>query len=283
MVSMGKEGLDMSRYRVVTRILGVLLLAFSATLVAADVFVHPPESSTAPGEWESPYPYPRNATIDFATDPSTWPEDPTLFVGKDLIPGVNYEIHGWDDDSLHNSLYPPEFWGMGSDGLSVAYPSAPVWHSDDPKGSSRTGVIEYQGSGDIYLYFANSPRDVLPKHIWIETIMRPPPGGTYHQNLQLIGGPELAYRWNGPELRFSDELGDGWVSDTWYIEIVPSPAFELITWTFSSPGSWYIDEIHIATEAVPEPGTIALFGLGLLGLAARLRRLQVAPNRTGGP
>ena len=29
---------------------------------------------------------------------------------------------------------------------------------------------------------------------------------------------------------------------------------------------------------MPEPGTIALFGLGLLGLAARLRRLQVAPE-----
>ena len=278
----------------VVTLVAVTVLALSTTLLAADVFTHPPESSTAPGEWVTSYPYPRNATIDFATDPNTWPEDPTLFIGKDLIPGVTYETYGWDDAKLHNKTY-PDILGMGSDGFGWnEWENDLIWYSDDPVGSGRTGVIEVVGG--VALYFANSPRNVMPKHIWTEIIMRPAPGRTSSQHLQLVDGPLGGYGGgeqylsSGSELLFSNDLGDGWISETWYLEISPSPAWEYIGWSQSPPyifpdppEVWYIDEIHIATEAVPEPGTVALFGLGLLGVAARLRRLPTARNRTRGP
>ncbi len=286
----------MLRHRAVGSVLGVLLLALSTPLVAADTFTHPPESSTAPGEWESLYPYPRNATIDFATDPwdseNPWPTDPDDPTGegdwaKDLIPGLNYDVAGWDDAGLYEGDWCAESWPYLT------------WYADDPAGSGRTGIIELYNEGPppgsaptMYWHLSNSS-GAEAKHIWLEIVVRPPEdriGYLVYDYYFEVGavveddGPFGDPCWVGePELRFRDDLAYGWVRDTWYIEIEPSPDWELITWTFQpplsgmippppNPPSWYLDEIHIATEAVPEPGTIALFGLGLLGVAARLRR-----------
>ncbi len=296
-------------HRAVRSIIGVLLLLL-ATLAAADTFTHPPESSTAPGEWVMPYPYPRNATIDFATNPwdpeNPWPTDPTdpTIEGdwaKDLIPGVNYDIEGWDD----TSLYDGDWWAF-------SWPSSLLaWHADDPAGSGRTGIFEfyYEGPGPpgtnpaMYWQLSNSSGDEA-KRIWLEMVVHPPVDVPYWSDFNVfatvgqpgVPDPDNEACWvSEPELRFSDDLGDGWVRKTWYVEVKPSPDWETIIWNFEAlvlswPGdpdppspSWYIDEIHIGTEAVPEPGTVALFGLGLLGLGARLRQRGMASKRTGSP
>ena len=59
----------------------------------------------------------------------------------------------------------------------------------------------------------------------------------------------------------------------------PNPPWEEALWYLNpySSGITLIDHLHIATEcvgeqAIPEPGTLALIGMGLAGIGLKWRR-----------
>ena len=69
-----------------------------------------------------------------------------------------------------------------------------------------------------------------------------------------------------------------WHRDNFWFELQPNPPEERIfVWVGRSPGASgtgtiFIDSIHVATECIPEPATLTLFGAGMLGLGAWRKR-----------
>ena len=239
-----------------------LFLLLSVSLVHAATFVEPPETSSLvpPGGWVYPYPYQRNAMIDFATNPSTWAADPVQ--GKDLIPGANYDTEGW----LDPVLYPSDWFDW--DGTYD-------WIDTDARLPGRQGLfgIDNRESGllDLIWHLDNLSVANPTKHLWLE------------MEFYLADDADL-FPTIVPEapsvLTDSRQdwtvLGDGWYQYNAWIMLEPNPTWEelqltLLTGTFD-PGTILFDHIHIATECVPEPTTLALFGVGLAGLGLRLRR-----------
>ena len=71
-----------------------------------------------------------------------------------------------------------------------------------------------------------------------------------------------AYMPNGVILGFSSGVGSGWGSFT--------GAVDNISWTIN--GVTTLNNFEVAAAAVPEPASVALLGLGLMGLVAARRR-----------
>ena len=74
-----------------------------------------------------------------------------------------------------------------------------------------------------------------------------------------------------------ETLPDGWRRWSSWATLVPNPVWEEMvnTVTFEDPGILLLDYMHIATECVPEPSTLALLtmaAVGLLAYAWRRRR-----------
>jgi hypothetical protein len=64
--------------------------------------------------------------------------------------------------------------------------------------------------------------------------------------------------------------GGAWYTYEWTIEIRPNPASETIWVPF--PASANIEEVHVATICVPEPGTVCLVVFGAAWASVRRRR-----------
>jgi hypothetical protein len=241
----------------------VALVLGLAPAVRADPFVKPPETSSLipPGGWASAFPYPRNVAIDFATDPAGWPADPGG-TGKDLQPGVNYHLQGWDDAALYASD-----WFDWSGDL--------FWFDQDPTGTSGRqglfGVYDQENpTQEFTWHLDNSVRPDPMKHIWLEAeyysnkyaewyIVPSAPGAVFHD-----------FKWEAVALT------DNWIRLNIWIEFLPNPPSENLTFRFygneSISGTVLFDFVHVATECTPEPATLAFVSLGAVGLLARRRR-----------
>lgn len=239
-----------------------ILSGFS--LANAEPFVNPPESNTSipTGGWETPFPYQRNALIDFRTDPATWLADPVQ--GKDLVPGVNCDFEGEKDGDWYES----DWFDWSGSGI--------VWHDQDPTGSGRQGLsgIEDQENTDAALtwHLDNCPIENTAKHIYLEV--------EYYAN----GYGEWFIAPSGPGCVFVNitedvtDLGGGWVRRNIWILLEPNPPWEELAFNFYSNetigGTVLIDHIHVATECVPEPAALSLLVLGGLALIRRRRSIK---------
>jgi len=230
----------------------ISLFAIMTTTAQADEFIKPPE--TYAPVWYTPFPYQRNIDMGFAVNPVAAPSDTG-------IPGAVYE--GTLDPSLLSSDY-------------VTFTGAVTWYTS-VSGFTQTGLIGIDnraGNSTLFgtaTFHIDNIDDNLPlKDVWIESL-------TLSTGIALLvypevfdpNGNEATYPINNPgQISYNGyQLGD------YEAQITPNPSYETIVMTYAVPAGDYalIDDLHIATECVPEPATVSLLALGALAL---LRRRQ---------
>ena len=243
-------------------------------------FNNPPEiplpwgqggSMPPPGGWLTSYPYQRNALIDFSTDPTGWPADNNEPTRKELDPTLNYHIQG-----TNSELYPSDWFDWEGDW---------IWKSEY---EGRQGVIgiekatfqQVEGS-IIYWHLDNLPERQPVKHLWVEL---------EYYILDRGEPPNVTnpFPWIDPDPSSStvegrfifEHLGNNWYRMNGWWQFEPNPIWEDFSFRFFpsynlDEHTVFIDYVHIATECVvPEPGTMLLFGSGLIGLAGFRRRFK---------
>ena len=116
--------------------------------------------------------------------------------------------------------------------------------------------------------------DPYLKHVW-EEIFFNYEDAWIGQALVLPAGYVEAGAWFGTGSNISSDP-EMWRQNFWY-EIDPNPPWEEKVLLFDvGPGGFaFIDRFHIATECIPEPGSLAIwFVLGAVGVAATCWRLR---------
>jgi len=212
-------------------------------------FDNPPE--TNPNiTWETQYPdYQRNILLDFSTDPIATPGNG--------IPGAIYD--GIDDPVLWESDF-------------VEVTGDVVWDAD----KQALGLFDAPAggaSGSIIIHVDNWERPWPVKHIY-EEIFFTVEGGVSHlyvDYLNLPDGYDEGPWWGDSTL--GQPGPDHWVQ--YWVEVKPNPPWEEIVILIDTPegGSIYLNNLHIATECIPEPATMVLLGLGsLMSVISRKHR-----------
>ncbi len=225
-------------------------IASVITIAQADPFIMPPEIY-AP-VWSTPFPYQRNINIGFGVNPVSSPGSG--------IPGAVYE--GTLDPSLLGSDY-------------VSFTGAVSWYGSLP-GITPTGLIGIDNrtgtntlTGTAVFTIDDTTNANLVKHVWAEALAVASDSATVGIGVfdpsgnpgTFLGGPGIS-TYNGEYL-----------SD-YEFELSPNPDYETIVESFSVPAGDYalLDELHLATECVPEPASFSLLALGGLALLWRRRR-----------
>lgn len=256
----------MTRVPLVLCILIGLLLAVS---VSATPFINPPEDNATADEWKTQFPYQRNALLDFVTSPATWPSDPNGPQGSlDLVPGPDYDLEGWDDPDLF-----PSDWLL----IEGDY----VWADSVPGlPGNRTGILVFDNTtgndpllAQVTWHLDNWPDPRLQKDVWSELIwFQTGTETSLGVGIVTPGGHRIADMWY--LFNPASQLPDGWLINDGYVRIEPNPEWEemVVSLTVAPGEAFFIDSWHTATECVPEPGTIGLFGLGIAGLIYWRRR-----------
>ncbi len=293
-------------HRVITMVALVALL-FSVAAASASEFSSPPED-LGNIEWWTDFPYHRNAMIDFGTDPfdgtSPWPEPGAedtypdgLPLGDygivwDLDPAVNYDLEGPDDPEI----YLTDWFGILVTEPNDDYTLEDIihWDATNPASwnpqptSAASGILWAEHPGirgdeniivDFLWHIDNFPGDLgrIYNEIWMYDVDSL--GNWAGVNTTVGYWTEDGYV---PATNVDFQLGAGaspWYALEYWNEFTPNPTWEVMDIrVVLKPGEdqglgdkFGLDSVHIAKE-VPEPGTLALFGLGALGLVAWRRR-----------
>lgn len=214
------------------------------------------DGTTVYNPWVTPKPYQRNIryTFDNGDNP------------------VQVIYQGYDDDKLQSSDY-------------VEHSSNIQWFPDDvgfqaPGANPRFGLVGIDNrqetdnvTGWIKFHIDNWDSPNEWKHIWKEIIFTRSEGVEEDENVTLPPGFDLV---GGQVVIASKDLA-GYNFLAVAYKVWPNPPWEEILITVNVPAGGYVllDEVHFATECVPEPASVTLALIGgttLLVLRRRKRR-----------
>jgi len=241
---------------VVAALGAMAVLLAAGDLARAEPFVNPPELNH-PG-WVGPFPYQRNILVGFDTDPHFWPDhisSPVPNARKALTPSVVHH-EGTDDDQL----YPSDWLGGEADPPGGGFTH---WLATDTvTNTDREGilVLETEGADATFTLvwnIDNWDRANEEKHFFAEAEYYTTGNLGLDELISSTGQVELL----APHYEL---LADGWVRWSSWATLTPNPVWEQMvnTVVLEDPGILMLDYMHIATECVPDPATMAILGLG---------------------
>ena len=131
--------------------------------------------------------------------------------------------------------------------------------------TGRDGVWKIMADDMMTIDIINTPNTGPDtwKEIWLQIIYADPGGAGFDVPVATIpGGP---YQLEGRE-----ELDNGYLQDTYSIIIEPNPPEETIM-LMAIQQNIYISAVAVDTKCIPEPASLCLLGVGVLGLLRKRR------------
>lgn len=151
----------------------------------------------------------------------------------------------------------------------------PTWENGgadlyDPAGIVGDGWANL--SGELIIELWNDPTPRPRKEVWIQLVWEPQaPGNLPTVQITDPLGQETTIPLVHTTLWETTDPTNPWRAvyhDVFHLDIFPNPDFEVI----SIRGGINVDEVVVDTWCAPEPATMALMGLGLLGLVVRRKK-----------
>lgn len=173
---------------------------------------------------------------------------------------VHAEWQNWEGNyNQSEEYYEASSWQSVGDGL---YDYIPYVTLDSSVTINENGNLTMNGMGySMVDFFVPNFTGGDSKEVFIQIEYNSSSAPLFGVDA-YIGGEQLTEGLYGPYFQESEDLGNGWVIESYIFNIEPNPEYEYITLGFESGYSAEISKVVIDTVCIPEPATIGLIALG---------------------